>query len=175
MKTWEYAIGVIARRIDLPRFNLTVLIEDPWNNTSRGPAEKWLQACKKFFRPLTRQKKKKKRKEKRPNLFIHLSWPYGSEKQYVSMLEKSVFGEHYDAINHGKYCVKPPFWHDYWSQGGPVLQASCLKIWPPDYWNAIDPGSHPDSKNCNRVGVKHRDIWNRVWGPEESIIWLHEA
>lgn len=49
------------------------------------------------------------------------------------MLEKSVLGEHYDAINHGKYRAKPPFWHDYWSQEGPVLQADGLKLWPPDY------------------------------------------
>lgn len=57
MKTWEHAIGVIAQRIDLPRFSLTVLIENPRNNTSREPAEEWLQAYKKFVHPLTRLKK----------------------------------------------------------------------------------------------------------------------
>ena len=54
------------------------------------------------------------------------------------MLEKSVLGEHYDAINHGRYRVKPPFWHDYWSREGLVLQADELKLWPPDYRNAMD-------------------------------------
>lgn len=126
MRTWEHAIDVITQRIDLPRFSLTVLVENSKNNTSREPAEEWLHAYKKFVRPLTRLKKLS-------NLFIHLAWPYGSEEQYENMLEKSVLGEHYDAINHGKYRAKPPFWHDYWSQEGRVLQADGLKLWPPDY------------------------------------------
>lgn len=125
MKTWEHAIGVIAQRIDLPRFSLTILIENPRNNTSREPAEDWLQAYKKIVRPLTRLKRML-------NLFIHLSWPYGSEEEYESMLERSVLGEHYDAISRGKYCVKRPFWDDCWSER-PVFQSDGLKLWPPDY------------------------------------------
>lgn len=167
MKTWEHAIGVIAQRIDFPRLSLTILIENPRNNTSREPAEDWLQAYKKIVRPLTRLKRML-------NLFIHLSRPYGSEEEYESMLKKSVLGEYYDAISRGKYHVKRPFWDDCWSER-PVFQSDGLKLCPPDYWNVVYADSLPNSKNCSSIGIRHRGVWSRVWGPEEAIIWLHEA
>ena len=126
MKTWEHAIGVIAQRINPPKFTLTVLIENLRNNTSQEPAEEeWLQAYKRIVRPLTRLKKLL-------NLFIHLSWPYGSEERYESILERRVLGEHYDAVSRGKYHVKLPLWDEYCSEE-PVFQADGLKLWPPDY------------------------------------------
>ena len=121
MKTWEHAIGVLAQRINLPKFTLTVLTENPRNNTRQEPAEEeWLQAYKRIFRPLTRLKKLL-------DLFIHLSWPYGLEERYESILEKSILGEHDDAVSHGKYRVKLSLWDDYCSEE-PVFQADGLKL-----------------------------------------------
>lgn len=129
MKTWEHAIGIISQRLNLSRVTLTVLIKKPGNITTWKPAEKWLQTCKALVRPLTRLKEM-------PNLFIHLSWPHGQETQYEAILEKSVLGDRYNTVDHGKNRVKAPFWQDYWSKG-PVFQADGLKLWPPDYLEGI--------------------------------------
>lgn len=121
---WRQGIDIMAKSLDLSKFTLSLQIDVP-----RYPEDECLQACRSIVHSLIHLGRIKR-------LFVYLSGQssryYKTKgKQFETILEKTVLGDDYDAVLHGKYDVNFPLWYDGYSREGPIFQADGRKVWDP--------------------------------------------
>ncbi|KAK6815395.1 hypothetical protein RU639_008974 [Aspergillus parasiticus] len=124
---WKQGIDIMAKNLDLSKFTLSLQIDAP-----RHPGDECLQSWLSLVQPLIHLGKIKR-------LFVYLSglsqYYETKGKEYEAILERTVLGDNYDAMQHGKYDAKVPLWYDGNSREGPVYQADGRLVWDPEDYN----------------------------------------